>query len=164
MTPPAVVWCRISTRPRNVGSMRSPTLTPPPAAVTGWMPVAMSAPVCSQTAPDGHARSAVPLQYRHWLPNPRQCGDQVGSGYWKTSAADTAASRGAAAGDAGAGSVGLGPGGCTATHKTLKTQRTPERKPGSAYRRVGLRRDQPFVVDGAAVDPDIRRRRRPADP
>src|SRR5947208_1236887 len=45
----------------------------------------MSTPVCSHTAPLGHARSATPLQYRHWLPKPRQCGAQLDSGRWKTS-------------------------------------------------------------------------------
>src|SRR2546427_210625 len=48
ITVPAVVWWRISTPLRNVGSMRYPTMTPSPAASTGWMPVAMSAPVRSQ--------------------------------------------------------------------------------------------------------------------
>src|SRR5207248_1221691 len=52
-------------------------MTPSPAATTGWMPVCTSAPVCSHTAPDGQARSGTPLQYRHWLPKPRQCGDHV---------------------------------------------------------------------------------------
>src|SRR5262249_34157363 len=46
----------------------------------------MSTPVCSHTAPDGHDRSGVPLQYRHWLPKPRQCGAHGGSGNWKQSA------------------------------------------------------------------------------
>src|SRR6266566_1016906 len=86
-------------------------MAPSPAATTGWMPVCTSAPVCSHTAPDGQARSGTPLQYRHWLPKPRQCGDHVGSGYWKTPAGLAGASRPGATGAAGAagaseGSVG----------------------------------------------------------
>jgi hypothetical protein len=45
----------------------------------------MSTPVWSQTLPFGHDRKGVPSQYRHSLPKPRQCGDQVGSGRWKVS-------------------------------------------------------------------------------
>src|ERR1700694_6048159 len=89
-------------------------ITPSPAAITGWIPVVMSTPVCSQTAPPGHDRRGVPLQYRHSLPNPRQFGAHSGSGYWKRSAelgaaAATGGWTAAAAGE-GAGSVGRGQG------------------------------------------------------
>src|SRR5216683_576965 len=87
ITTPELVGCRISTPPRNCGSIRYPTITPSPAAATGWPALAItSAPVCSHTAPEGQTRSAVPLQYVHRLPKPRQCGVHVGSGSSNTSA------------------------------------------------------------------------------
>src|SRR6266852_2083818 len=75
---------------------------PSPAAITGWIPVAISTPVCSQTAPPGHDRSGVPLQYLHSLPNPRQCGAHEGMGYWKMSAELGAAATPATGSAAGA--------------------------------------------------------------
>src|SRR5207244_12505888 len=98
----------------------------PPADSTVWVPVGPPGPVGSHTAPDGQARSGTPLHYRHWLPKPRQCGDHVGSGYWKTSAA-----AGAAAG--GGGGEPLAPGGCTATDNMVTRQSGPQSKPRSGY-------------------------------
>src|SRR6266566_6607376 len=127
-------------------------MTPSPAATTGWMPVCTSAPVCSHTAPDGQARSGTPLQYRHWLPKPRQCGDHVGSGYWKTSAAAGAA----AGGGADSGGEPLAPGGCTATDSMLTRQRAPQSKPGSGYA-AGSALDTPCrrLSGSADVDDDV---------
>src|ERR1700674_5121532 len=82
-------------------------ITPSPAAITGWIPVVMSTPVCSQTAPPGHDRRGVPLQYLHSLPNPRQFGAHSGSGYWKRSAELAAA---AATGGWNAAGAGEAPG------------------------------------------------------
>src|ERR1700674_1410525 len=82
-------------------------ITPSPAAITGWIPVVMSTPVCSQTAPPGHDRRGVPLQYLHSLPNPRQFGAHSGSGYWKRSAELAAA---AATGGWTAAGAGEAPG------------------------------------------------------
>jgi len=65
------------------------------------------------------------LQYLHSLPNPRQWGDHVASGYWNTSAGLTGASRTGAGGGAGAGPFGP-PGSTRTSSKALKTSaRTP---------------------------------------
>ncbi len=69
------------------------------------MPVEISTPVWIHTAPFGHDRKGVPLQYRHSLPNPRQCGDQLGSGRWKTSAGLSGVGEGT--GDAAVAGLGV---------------------------------------------------------
>src|SRR4029077_3143569 len=106
-TVPNVVTCRISTPPRNVGATEYPTIAPSAAASTASPTDATtSVPVCSHTAPLAHARSGVPLQYRHSLPKPRQCGDHELSGRENTSEAACACARIPAGTAAPCGSTG----------------------------------------------------------
>src|SRR5438309_6182974 len=100
-------------------------MTPSPAAFTVCPTAATtSVPVCSHT-PDAHARSGVPLQYRHSLPKPRQCGCQVGSGYWKTSAGFGFSCGGAGTAAAGAATepVGTTKTSCNALNKSAAVAR-----------------------------------------
>jgi hypothetical protein len=105
ITVPNDVLCRISTPPLNCVSIMYPMIVPSAAALTGAPTAAFtSVPVCSHTAPFEHERKATPLQYRHWLPNPRQCGCHEDIGSWKTSAAGFTA---AGVGEAGAGAAAI---------------------------------------------------------
>jgi hypothetical protein len=75
---------RMSITPRKAGSTVQSTITPLAAAITGWMPVRMSTPVCRQFAPVvGQILRIVPLHRRHGLPTERPRGCHVGSGNWK---------------------------------------------------------------------------------
>src|ERR1700694_4530684 len=174
ITTPWVVACRMSTPPRKVGSTEYPAMTPSPAAITGWISLWTSIPVCSQTAPDGHARSTVPLQMRHSLPKPRQSGCQVGSGYWKTSAELT----GGGGGGISSGAAPGGPGRTSRDRTPTSSRRerippiyqaTPVGHPTWPVGRIHYGRPKrPSVTDVVrsvySIDPIPGRESRPSNP